>query len=88
MTLNKFFKIFKETDSNWNGDNAYKGLMIIAKYLSPMNHEIIAGADHDVIYSVDVQELIEGGITEEDVEKLARLNWGIDKEDNYLMCFV
>ncbi len=84
----EFKKIFKEhsVEQKWDGDNAYQGLQIIAKYLSPLKHTLITAAEHDCIYSVSVWDLCEAGITKEDVLELLRLNWSI--EIDYLYCFV
>ena len=82
MTKNEFKKIFKKTKSEWDGDNAYQGLQIIAKY----TEYLIQGAEHDVIFSEDIDVLIKKGIIKEDVTKLARLNWSI--EFDRLICYV
>jgi hypothetical protein len=82
MDFDKFEKLFDDIDSEWDGDNAYQGLQIIAKY----TENLIQGADHDIIWSEGVDKLIEGGITEEEVIKLAKLNWMI--EAGYLACYV
>ena len=86
MTEEKFIKIFENEDTDWTGDNAFQGLTIIAKYINPLENDIICGADHDVMYSVDVNELIEAGIIEEDAKNLRKLNWMIT--EGYLECFV
>jgi hypothetical protein len=65
-------------------DNAFLGLQIIRKYCPTKG---IQGADHDVIYSVGVDELIEAGITEEDAHNLRNLNWMIE-DGEILACFV
>ena len=39
--------IFNNTPSNWEGDNAYQGLQIIAKYTD----NLITAAEHDQIFS-------------------------------------
>lgn len=83
MNRELFEKIFKETESNWTGDNCYKGLQIIAKYTD----NPVCGAGHDEVWSTDVDALIDAGITEEDVTALALLNWCIEPE-GYLYCFV
>lgn len=84
MTYEKFEELFEETESKWDGDNAFQGLQIIAKYIK--DKDILCGADHDIIYSVDVNELIEAEISEEDVIQLRKFNWMI--EGGYLACFV
>lgn len=85
MTREKFEEIFKVTYSDWKGDNAIQGLTIIMKYIK--DKDIICGADHDVIYSVDIDDLIEAGITEADATALATLNW-IIYDGEYMACFV
>ena len=75
MTTEKFETIFEETVSKWEGDNTFQGLQIIAKYIDPKKTDIIKGASHDIIYSVDPETLVEAGITEEDVISLAEYNW-------------
>lgn len=84
MNRCEFKQIFSGDSGTWEGDNALQGLKIIEKYLPG---EGIRGADHDIIHSVDVDELIEAGITKEDVLELCRLNWMIEG-DSYLACFV
>lgn len=86
MTKERFIQIFKEDkDPQWEGDNTYQGLQIIAKYMK--DKEIICAAEHDIIHSVDIDELVEAGITEEDVYALVNLNWMLT-DDTYLSCFV
>lgn len=82
MNREEIENIFNDTDSNWKGDNAYQGLQILSKYTD----RLIQGAGHDIIYSVDIDEIIELGITREDIVELAKLNWMIEHE--YLACFV
>lgn len=83
MTEDRMISIFESESGEWNGDNAYQGLQIIAKYTD----YLIQGADHDIIYSANIGILIEAGITEEDCLKLRRLNWMIE-DNSYLACFV
>jgi hypothetical protein len=86
MTTQEFEKIM-EGDSNLlsvDDDNAFLGLQIIRKY-APKDG--IEGADHDIIYSTDVEKLIDAGITKDDAKELRRLNWMI-YDDTYMACFV
>jgi len=86
MTEERFKELFEETGgalSEYEGDSAFLGLVIINKYLPRIGVE---GADHDIIYSSNVNTLIEAGITEEDVITLRKLNWMIEME--HLACFV
>ena len=61
-----------------------QGLLIIQKYTP---NKGIEGADHDIIYSVDIDELIAAEITEEDAIKLRSLNWMVS-DNSYMACFV
>jgi len=87
MTRERFEEIM-DGDSkleDYDDDNAYLGLQIIRKYMSKKGVE---GAEHDVIYSVNIDELLEAGITEEDAIELCNLNWMIDEDGDCLACFV
>lgn len=73
--INKFEKFFDEDkffDVESNG--VVKGLQIMQKYIPSAD---IEGAEHDLIYSVSVKELVKAGITEDDVVKLRNLGWHI-----------
>lgn len=86
VTRTEFLEIFENTESELHkidGDNCYLGMQIISKYTK----NIVIGAKHDVVYSQSIDNLIELGITKEDVTELSRLNWSIEDED-YLFCFV
>lgn len=83
MSYEEFEEIFDTVDSKWEGDNAYQGLQIIAKY----TNNVVCAAEHDIIYSESIEKLIKAGITREDVEQLAKLNWHIDEYES-LACFV
>ena len=93
MTAEDILEMFQNKDDDntfmveWSGDNAFQGLQILAKYLDPKEHELIQGAGHDVIWSVNVEKIAEAGITEEDVLALIKLNWMVEDE-SYLACFV
>jgi len=84
MDIEDVEKIFEETDAKWEGNNTTKGLAIINSFLPDSG---IEGADHDIIYSCNIQELIDAGATKEDFEKLAKLNWMV-QDSEYLACFV
>jgi hypothetical protein len=87
MTKEKFEKIMYNNESNLENyyDNALDGLLLMQKYLPGTT--LILGTDHDIIYSVDIDKLIEAGITEEDTIKLRDMNWIIE-DGCYLACFV
>ena len=89
MTEEELIDILKSEDikTNWTGDNALQGLLIIAKYIDQKKRDLICGAGHDIIYSVDVDEIIKAGITKEDAIELRKLNW-MTQDDYYLACFV
>ena len=88
MTREKFEELMKGSSnlSSFNGYcNVFLGLKIITKYLPKVG---IEAAEHDIIYSAGVDELLEAGITEEDVTELQKLNWMIDEFEEGLACFV
>jgi hypothetical protein len=91
ITEERFLEIMQDDESSfavdWKGDNAIQGLQIIAKYMDPSVHTLIEGAGRDVIWSVNVEDLVKADITEEDVIALRKLNWVVD-DDTYLACFV
>ena len=85
MDIKRFEEIM-EGDSkleDYDDDNAILGLLIIRKYMPKRGIEC---AQHDIIYSVDADELIEAGLTEKDAIELRNLNWMISEES--LACFV
>lgn len=63
-----------------SGDSFFLGLQILSKYIDPMEHRIIGGADHDIVFGPDLCELIEEGITVKDAKKLCELNWMVKGE--------
>lgn len=88
MTVEKFTEIMEVIGIHKQFDdseqcNVLMGLNIIVKYLPTKG---IEATQHDIIYSVDVKEIVEAGITEEDTIKLSELNWMIDEDS--LACYV
>lgn len=85
----RFEEIMEGDNPNFSkqvGDNAFQGLMLLNLYLPNTQHSLIEGADHDIIYSVDVQKILNAGLTEEDAIKLRDLNWMIQEDG--LACYV
>jgi hypothetical protein len=85
MTEQECIEIFKDQkiDRSWEGDNAFKGLIILSKYTD----NLIQGAGNDIIYSEVISVLIEKGITKEDCIELRKLNcWMI--AGGSLACYV
>lgn len=70
--------------SNLSVDSTLAGLNVIAKYLPSKGVE---GADHDIIYACDIDELVEAGITRDDALYLRQLSWML-QDDEYLACSV
>lgn len=91
MNEQEFVDIFDNDDLaagalvDFEGDNALAGLLIIHKYLP--EQDAIQGVGHEAIYSVDVSDIVEAGITRRDAERLVYLNWMIE-DGAYLACFV
>lgn len=86
ITRERIEEIFEDHDSDWTGDNAFQGLTILSKYIDATKHDLIGCAEHDIIYGPAIDDLIKAGITEEDVEALASLNWHVD--EGSFCCFV
>jgi hypothetical protein len=90
MDIKRFLEIMNDDEAGGEkmfaekGCNAVKGLLILQKYL-PLSG--IEGANHDVIYSVSVEKIVEAGITEEDAVELRAQNW-MAEDDEVLACFV
>ena len=82
MTHERLEQIFEETESEWEGDNAFQGLQILSKYTD----NLIQGADHDIIYSCDIGEIVEE-LSEKHAIALAKLNWMLH-DGEYFACFV
>lgn len=57
--------------------NLIAGLQIFQKYLGD---QYIAGADHDIIYFTDVDDLRNAGISTEDEKTLEDLGFFIDED--------
>jgi hypothetical protein len=89
MTTERLIEIMQDqeikTEFPKDADNALCGLNLIAKYLPKRG---IEGAEHDVIYACDADELAEAGITEEDAVQLRTWNWMYDEDAGCLACFV
>jgi hypothetical protein len=87
MTTERLEEIMTaDNDCHWTGDNAIQGLQIIGQYINANEKNLICGAEHDLIFSVSLEDICEAGITEEDAQKLRNLNWMIEYES--LACFV
>ena len=87
ITIEKFCEIFEEGSSGTiNGDCTLKGALIMAKYIDIDKDTILCGANHDIIYGPDIDELVDAGITEEDARALLDAGWMI--EDEYLVAYV
>lgn len=62
------------------------GLLIISNYIG--EKRLIEAAEHDMIYSVELQELLDAGIRETDIEELRNLGWHVNDEFDCLAKFV
>ena len=84
MDLDRLYELEGSTNSDWSGDNAMQGLLILQKYA---DGDVILGAEHDKIYSISPEEAINNGLTEEDAIALFKLNWGINEYEDFY-CYV
>ncbi len=75
-------------ESKWKGDNFVQGVLILMKYIDPQKEDIVTGAEHDEVYSVEIDVLLKKNITIEDLTKLKMLNWSYSRSEEGLSCFV
>ena len=89
LTFSEFEDIMNKDDFTykWTGDKALKGLLVISKYISMEENRLIEGAGSDMIYSVDIDRIINAGITKEDTTELNNLGWFIE-DSKYLAHYV
>jgi len=81
------FKKLMEEDYAYNSSlkvRVFQGLLLMRKYIPTAT---IESAEHDIVYSVGIEKLVEAGITEEDVKALRDMNWHIEGGE-YLAHFV
>lgn len=84
MTYEEILKIMEEdVETHWDGDNAMQGLKILEKYSSK---DVLCAAQHDQIYSINVELAAKNGITEEECKHLRSINWMV--EEDCFSCFV
>ena len=61
-------------------DRALRGILILLNYFDSNTECIINAAEHDMIYTVDVDILIEKGITKDHAELLRSIGWFIEED--------
>lgn len=85
MTKEEIIEIFENVESSYKEkiDSTFIGLSIISKY----SNYVIQGANHDVIWSEDIDNLIDADITNEDIRELASLGFFIE-DGSYLAKYV
>ncbi|MFC1644498.1 hypothetical protein ACFL08_00550 [Patescibacteria group bacterium] len=84
MNLKKFEEIMSKNRRFYSGDGYFEGLVIIKRYL-PDSQSLSAVSDGHA-HSVDGDDLVEVGISEDDTKKLASLGWQFD-EDVGNLCY-
>lgn len=87
MTSEKFAELMEgESDYSKHKDKCRvtAGLMIITKHTGVFGVE---GAEHDIVYSVDVERIAATEITEDEVTTLREMGWFIDEEVDSLAHF-
>ena len=81
-------KIFEETKSNYVGDNVFQGLLIIGNYINNFKKDVVVAVAHDILYSVEIDELLDFGLTKKDAFILAELGWMLDDDGDCFSCFI
>lgn len=87
MTREKFEELMSgESDYKKYGDlcRITTGAMIVIKYLPKFG---IRAAEHDIVYSAEVNKIISTSITEDEVINLRELGWFIDEDTDSLAHF-
>lgn len=87
ITIGEIEEIFEgERDDSFfdlKDSNDFLGIQFIRKYIPTAG---VCSAEHDIIYCVTTDDLVEAGVTKEDALQLFNLNWII--EGGYLACYV
>lgn len=82
MKIDEFIEIMDDSkySTEYIGDDTvFEGLKILKKY-GPFR---IEGAEHDIIYCVSVEKIVDAGITKKDAILLSRMGWHVDSEIDY-----
>ena len=91
MTEEEFVQIMESDDIECklheiDDCNVVLGLQIMRKYLPKQG---IDGAEHEVIFSASIRNIVAAGITKKDTIRLRELNWMLDEySGENLACFV
>jgi len=82
MNREQIEKLFEEAEYYKGKNSILIGLNIISKYI-----DIDLCAEHDEIYSENIDKLIEKGMTDADWVELSKTDWRIDSENDCLAHF-
>jgi len=85
MTKKEIIEVFENAKTDYVAEmnNTFIGLSIIAKY----SNYVVQGANHDMIWSEDLDNLIDADITDEDIMDLTSLGFFIE-DGEYLAKYV
>ena len=64
-------------------DSILEGALIMYKYTT----NVFGGAEHDIIYGPDMDDLIKGGLTDDDFKMILSFNWRYDSDLDCLTHF-
>jgi hypothetical protein len=89
MNRERLIEIMSNDDGDISAMRACKctateGLNILSKYT---DKSVLTGANHDVIFSIDIDDALEAGLTEVEAIRLREINWMLEDED-FFACFV
>jgi len=79
-----FEKDIPSSGARMQGDDTFDGLSILSKYTDGL---VLCAAEHDRIYSIDIDEALEGGITDEELIKLRGFGFMVE-DGEYFSSFV
>lgn len=87
ITVDRLMDIMKgqsDYESFQGTDRCFEGLKILSKY----HHDVIQGAGYDIVWSFDLSDAIEYGLSESDAILLRRMGWVINPDNECLAKFV
>ena len=80
MTQEKFTELMNidlGDSEEFENSRIFKGLEIIRKYIPDAD---IEAAEHDIIYCCGIEDIVNAGITENDVKTLNAYGWHISED--------
>ena len=81
MTIKELEAIYDEEAGYVEGDSIFQGLEILARYAG--GKRVIQAAEHDEIYSLRIEDVLEAGLTRGDAVDLRDFGWNISGGEGF-----